>query len=329
MAGRAVRVGVIGRGFGARVVAPAFERTDGCAVVDVVSPRDDAAVRALCAREDVDLVSIHSPPFLHLDHVRRAVEAGHAVLCDKPFGCAASQAAEMVALADEAGVVHLVNFEMRFDPVRRRLRDLVASGAVGDVEHLHCSAFLSISRVPVRRYGWLFDAERGGGWIGAWGSHLVDFVRWALGEVVEARAQLRTAVPERPDADGRLHRCTAEDGFSGLLRTAGGTTVAIDSTSAAPVTLAPTMTAFGSAGMLEVTPDQRIVRREREGAREEATFDHSPADLGVPMGRWAEVVRDAVRAGSAPPGSPTFADGLACRRVLDDLRRSPVRAVDE
>jgi predicted dehydrogenase len=50
-----VRVGVIGTGFGADVVVPAFSVTSGCEVVDIVTPRDDAAVAALCARTDVDL----------------------------------------------------------------------------------------------------------------------------------------------------------------------------------------------------------------------------------------------------------------------------------
>ena len=53
-----VRVGVIGLGFGGRVVAPSFASTEGCTVVDVVSPRDDKAVAALCTRRDVDLISV-------------------------------------------------------------------------------------------------------------------------------------------------------------------------------------------------------------------------------------------------------------------------------
>src|SRR5207237_281137 len=70
-----VRVGVIGRGFGARIVAPVFEETEGCEVVDVVSPRDDDAVRALCSRADVGVVAVHSPPFCHRDLVLRALDA--------------------------------------------------------------------------------------------------------------------------------------------------------------------------------------------------------------------------------------------------------------
>ena len=81
---RPVRVGIIGTGFGARVVAGAFDAAD-CDVTDVVTARDASAVRALC-RSDVDLVAVHSPPFLHASHVAMAVDAGRAVLCDKPFG---------------------------------------------------------------------------------------------------------------------------------------------------------------------------------------------------------------------------------------------------
>jgi predicted dehydrogenase len=94
-----VRVGVIGTGFGARVVAPVFAATPGCAVVDVVSARDAGAVDALCARADVDLVSVHSPPFLHRAHVESAVAAGRSVLCDKPFGRDRGDAAAMVDAA--------------------------------------------------------------------------------------------------------------------------------------------------------------------------------------------------------------------------------------
>src|SRR4029077_15295081 len=78
-----VKVTVVGTGFGARVVAPAFAATAGCEVVDVVSPRDERAGLRAIARPDVSLVSVHSPPFLHATHVRAALSEGKAVLCDK------------------------------------------------------------------------------------------------------------------------------------------------------------------------------------------------------------------------------------------------------
>src|SRR5262245_14015019 len=144
-----IRVGIIGRGFGQRVVARAYADTEGCQVVEVVSPRDEGAVAALCARGDVDLITVHSPPFLHLDNVRRAIETGHAVVCDKPFGRHAGDAKEMWGLAEEAGVVNIANFETRFDPTRSRLRALVREGRVGNPENLQCTYIMNISRFPL------------------------------------------------------------------------------------------------------------------------------------------------------------------------------------
>ncbi len=319
--GSTVRVGVIGRGFGARVVAPVFAETEGCEVVDVVSPRDETAVRELCGRDDVDLVAVHSPPFLHVEHVRAAVESGKAVLCDKPFGRSVDDAATMCDLADDAGVLHLLNFEFRCHPAREELRGLMLGGAVGAVEHVQWSQFSAGSRFPLRRFGWLFDRDLGGGWIGAWGSHAIDFLLWSLGTLPDASADLRTTIAERPDVDGRLRRCTAEDGFTASLRSSAGVTVTIDTTVVAPVTLAGRLTVIGSHGVLEAVGDHRITLRTDTGLTEQFELGHGTGDPHlVPMRRWAVVVRDAVRRGAAAPGTPTFADGLACAEVMDALR---------
>jgi len=316
-----VRIGIVGRGFGARVVAPVFAETEGCEVVDVVSARDDAAVRELCARADLDLVAVHSPPFLHPTHVGYALDAGHAVLCDKPFGRNAQDAAAMLDHARAAGALHLGNLEFRYQPGRVALRELANSGAVGTVEHVEVAQFSAGSRVPLRNYGWLFDVERGGGWIGAWGSHFLDYVRWAFGEVVECGAQLRTDIKERPDADGVLHECTAEDAFVAWLRTERDVSITIDTTFVAPVNLPSRVTLIGSDGVLELRSDHRITRTTADGSEDVFHLDVTAADPHlIPMQRWAEVVRDAVRAGEAPEDAATLEDGLACAQMMDRLR---------
>jgi len=312
-------VGVIGRGFGSRVVAPIFEETDGCEVIEVVSARDAGAVGELCARRDLDLVAVHSPPFLHLEHVRLAIEAGHGVLCDKPFGRSAHEAAEMSALAAEAGVVGLVNFQFRYGNARRKLRELVESGAIGEPEHLQSSIMLAITRSPLREFGWLFDAELGGGWIGAGGSHSIDFFRWLFGDVDEVRCSTWTTIDERPDSDGTMRRCTAEDGFSALLRSTSGVRAVFDSSFAAPVNLPSLVTVSGAQGVIELAGEGSLTLTGADGER--ASFDFTAEDRNQAFRRWAEVVRDAVRSGEVAPGAATFADGLACARVLDAMRQ--------
>jgi predicted dehydrogenase len=323
-----VKVAVVGTGFGARVVAPAFEAADGCEVVEVVSPRDEHAVTRAIERLDVDLVSVHSPPFLHAPHVRAALEAGKAVLCDKPFAMDADQAR---ALADEAAAaraIALCNFEFRFHPVRRLLRELVRTNKLGRVEHVQWTHLSAGSRVPMRRYGWLFDRARGGGWIGAWASHAVDTIRWCFGEVVGVDARSRIDVTERPDEHGRMQTCTAEDGLAATLAVDGGISVSIDSTFVASANVPPRLVVVGGSGVCEVLADERVVLRHPDGLREDLTpAARSPRARDRhddPMRRFAEVVRDVVTSGEVPPGIPTFADGLACDLVLDQLRAAPV-----
>jgi predicted dehydrogenase len=325
---KSVRVGVIGRGFGARVVAPMFEATDGCEVVDVVSPRDDGAVSELCNRTDVDLVSVHSPPFMHLEHVRRAVDGGHAVLCDKPFGCNATEAEEMCNLARDAGIVNLLNYEFRVHPVRSQLRALALDGAVGTVEHVQWTSFAGLWRSPLRNYGWVFDASRGGGWVRVFASHNLDFINWTFGRIVEASAQLRTTIAERPDADGTARACTAEDGFIATLLTDHGISATIDATATGGVDRPTRVTVVGSDGVLEMLSENvhevggRILLHTPERSAEVYQIDSWTDPSGhddTAMGPWAKLIRDAVRDGEPDPLMPTFADGLACARVMDQL----------
>jgi len=321
-----VRIAVVGTGFGRRVVAPVYAQTEGCEVVDVVSARDEEAVRALVCRGHVDVVSVHSPPFLHAPHVLTALEAGKAVVCDKPFALDADEAASLETAADDAGALALCNFEFRYAPARELLREMVNDGTVGRVEHVQSIHHSSGSRVPLRPWGWLFDRALGGGWIGAWASHAVDSLRFLLGaEVSHASAVLHTDVRERPDADGALHVCTAEDGLSASLVLDSGATVSIDSGFAACATTPPRFTVYGDNAVIECVADERLVIRRADGRRENVDVaDGAATDRHLePMRRFAEVVRDAVHSGEVPTHAPKFSDGRACDEVLDRLRAAP------
>ncbi len=314
---RPLRVGIIGTGFGARVVAGAFRAT-GSEVTGIVTARDPAAVRALC-RSDVDLVSVHSPPFLHAAHVGMAVDAGRAVLCDKPFGTSTEEACAMAERARVAGVVNLVNFEFRFQPARLIMRQLLESGAIGIPEHLAYTAFTSGSRVPPRPWGWLFDRSRGGGWIGAFGSHAIDMVRWLLGEITGADAVTWITVADRPDSDGKVHRCDAEDSFSGWMELASGATASVDSSFACGASVTPRIVVTGSDGALENVGDARVVLHRPDGTREQFDVPPAPGDPHtVAMEAWAGAIGRAVSDGIQV--APTFADGVACMRVMEQWR---------
>jgi predicted dehydrogenase len=230
----------------------------------------------------------------------------------------ADEAAEMLELADANEVVHGVNFEFRHHPARKRVHELVRGGHIGPVEHVQWTYTGAVFRRPLREYGWLFDRSRGGGWVGAWGSHAVDALRWLVGEVRDATARCRITIPERPDRDGRPHAVDAEDAFTAWLDIEPGATAVLDSSSAAAASVAHRIVVTGAEGVIEVVADAKVVWRRADGTRDEFVVDETAADPHlVPMRAWAEIVRDAVREGA--PLTPSFVDGLACRRVLDRL----------
>src|SRR5262249_24556043 len=151
-----------------------------------------------------------------------------------------------------------------------------------------------------RPYGWSFDAALGGGWIRLSGSHLIDFLRWTLGEIADATGAVRTTITERADGDGCARRCTAEDGYTAGLVTAAGPTATIESRATSSALRANRLTVVGSDAVLELSnenpreEDARIVRYTSENTQELFTFAQGDTYLSQ-MRQWAEVIRDAVR----------------------------------
>lgn len=298
---------VIGTGFGKHAAAPVYE---GLGLdVEVISPRDDAAVKSAIA-SDADLVSVHSPPFMHVDHVNAAIDHGRAVLCDKPFGRNAKEAESMRDRARGAGVLNFLNFEFRFNESWAKLKQLADDGTIGTPIHLNWSFYGNGLRG--RKYGWINDRELGGGWIGAYGSHLIDFTRWLFdSEVADCGGVTRI--------DGSPPGATAEDAYSAWFTMANGRTAAHDTGFAGAVPLAPRATLLGSDGSIELKADtELIVYRPGE---EPLTFEFPPAPRRSPppaLAAFLGNVVDAVRTGSQI--SPSFDDGVAVAHAMDLLR---------
>ena len=302
-----MKVVVIGTGFGKHAAAPVYESLG--LDVEVISPRDDAAVKTAIA-SDVDLISVHSPPFMHVDHVNAAIDHGHPVLCDKPFGRNAAEAETMRDRATEAGVLHFMNFEFRFNEAWATLKQLADDGTIGTPVHLNWSFYGS--GIRGRPYGWINDRERGGGWIGAYGSHLIDFTRWLFNsEVADCGGVTRI--------DGSPPEATAEDAYSAWFTMSNGSTAAHDTGFAGAVPLAPRATLLGSDGSIELTADTKLVVY-RPGEDPQA-FEFPPAPRRSPppaLSSFLGEVVEAVRTGTQI--APSFDDGVAAARAMDQLR---------
>jgi len=315
-----MKVAVIGRGFGAYAMKPAFEGRGW--EVELVPSRDEAAVAAACDGP-FDLIAVHSPPFQHREHVLKAIAAGKDVLCDKPFGRNGAEAREMRDAAKAAGILHFVNFEFRFDAARSKVEELLSSGAIGKVQH--ASYFTCNNFMLGRDHGWLNEAERAGGWLGALGSHIIDMMRWQLGsDVVDCGGMSRLDLPTRSDGDGGQVAGTPEDAFAFWMTFANGATATVEAASASAVNLPQRVVYLGTEGAVEVSGDDSITL-VREG-KEPEKFDFTP-DAGAAMfaslGDWVGAVEEALK--TRKQIVPSFDEGVAVGEVMDKLKERFVR----
>jgi predicted dehydrogenase len=210
-----VTAAVVGTGFIGVVHVEALRRL-GVDVLGVVGSTPERAAQkpglpdpypsfeAMLADERVRVVHITSPNHLHFEHARAALEAGKHVVCEKPLAMNSEETGELLALAERSGLVHAVNFNIRFYPQVQEAAARVAAGELGDV-HLVSGGYLQDWLLLETDWNWRLDPEHGGSLraVGDIGSHWLDLMTFVTGSRVEAvMAELVTVVPVRREPTG-------------------------------------------------------------------------------------------------------------------------------
>lgn len=335
-----IRVAILGTSFGRLVQAPGFLRHPGFELVAIAGRDGDKAARLatelgvpkgygdwreLLAQEKPELVSIATPVDLHHDMFLAAIASGAHVHCEKPTALNRWQAVAMRDAALAAGRVAGINHEFRFFPARAHALALVRSGAIGRVRRVEILGRYPIwARADSRPMTWLADARRGGGILGALGSHHTDCLRTMLGEPTSVLASVRTDQPKR-GAD----TATADDACTIHYTFAGGATALIDLSAAVPYRWERFEVHGEEASLrwdeggyqlwrLEAGKEPELLTTPAEFAL--AHDDKDPALL-APFGVMVDRLHRAIRQGE--PLSPSFAaDAVPVQCALDACRAS-------
>ena len=347
-----IRIGIIGAGFARTTQIPGFKHCQGAKIVAIASghrenaeavarefdiPNVEDDWRHLVARDDVDLVSIVTPVVTHCEMTLAALDAGKAVLCEKPMAMNAEEARRMWARAQEKGVLALIDHELRFLPGRQTVAKLIRDGAFGRIRHAR-TFFSSGQRADVNRpWNWWSDVKQGGGALGAIGSHLVDASRWLLNtEVSEVMCDLATRIRERKDENGKTREVTTDDEANLLLRfdesdlTESGTGNAAMSMVQAGAS-AHLIEIYGSSGAVRVDGMGQVwTAKSHDTDWTELKTDRGELAPGMAEGIWSrgftafskQIVAALREGGTTVEGAATFADGYRTQLVLDAARRS-------
>jgi predicted dehydrogenase len=341
-----LRVAIIGTGFGRLVQAVGFQRHEGFELV-AIAGTGEAKTREIAAQLGIagafddwrrmldqvrpDLVSVVTPVDLHHPMMLAALERGAHVLCEKPTALHRFQAAEMRDAARSAGRVAAINHEFRFFPARAHALALARRGDIGTPRRGEILGRYPLwSRPETRGWTWLSDARRGGGVLGALGSHHTDCLRLFFGEPISVWASVRVDQPRRgPTADQPDQRlATADDGCTVQYEFASGATALFDLSASAPYRW-ERFEIHGSDATLRWDETGyrlwRIVAGKEPELLElsaELRLDPRPGDhaLVAPFGVMVDRLHRALD-GRAEM-EPNFDDAVAVQSALDAARES-------
>lgn len=344
-----VRIGFIGSGFARRVQLPALAfvpATKPTAIASGYRANAEAVAREfglphvfsdgteLARSADVDLVIVSSTPDSHARYAIAALEAGKHVLCEKPLAIDAFEAAQMVAAsAQHPDSLAWIDHELRYEPNRRRARELIRSNAIGELRHIELSLkpYLRGDGRPQASdapFTWWSDAARGGGILGAVGSHLIDLCRfWTGSEITYVAGLVETFVTQRRDETGQARPVTADDFASCVLRSGSGVVATITLSAVAHHGPGHLGQVTGSEGTLLLSGETKLELGKSGGPLEDISAPDDLWEQTKPNNMWARsfvrLMREMVQVirGGTPEGEPaTFRDGWQVQRVLDAIR---------
>jgi len=242
-----IRVGLIGAGWMGRAHAAAFEgaarifgsepatlRIMAVADVSEAAARDFAGRfgvarwttdwRSIVADPALDVIDITTPNDVHPEIALAAIAAGKHVYCEKPMANTAAEARAMSAGAKAAGVVTLVGFNYLCSPIQAYARQLIESGALGDIFHFRGTFDNDYMVDPSFPYTWRTDAKVAGnaGALGDMASHVLSLAHYLVGEVVEVSGARQILHPKRKDAAGTSREVGNDDLAHFICRFANG-----------------------------------------------------------------------------------------------------------
>jgi len=199
-----IGLGVIGFGGFAMFAVQQFLQIPGVRLRGMSGTHREPAYRAaerygvqveemetMLAREDVNLVYIATPPFLHHSQGMAALKSGKHVIVEKPMALTLEQAHEMAAFAKKNDLLLVVNLMQRYNALYDSVKRLIEEKPLGDLLHAYFENYATDEGLPPGH--WFWDKEKSGGIFIEHGVHFFDMFEGWLGggEILGAQSSLR------------------------------------------------------------------------------------------------------------------------------------------
>ncbi len=189
-----LNIGIVGAGGFAAFASKAFLQIPGIRIAAIMDSNEAAAeilakeVKAsvyldlslLLADKEIDLVYIATPPFLHYQQSKMALQAGKHVICEKPAALKTSEAEALQALAKEMDLLYVVNLMQRYNPLYDIVKKIVEQKLLGEFLHGFFENYASDENLQADH--WFWEEDKSGGIFIEHGVHFFDMFSGWLGQ---------------------------------------------------------------------------------------------------------------------------------------------------
>lgn len=168
-------------------------------------PKWYSAYEEVLEDDEVSVVDLVTPNHLHLAMIEQAIRKGKHVLCEKPLTVTRTEAEAVVKAVQTSDVSLGMIFNYRFAPALMKAKEMLDKGLLGRIYNFRGEYYHTGYQDPERPLTWRMDfSKSGGGALVDMGVHVIDLVRYLLGDFDSVQAMTETYIAERPLEKGSM-----------------------------------------------------------------------------------------------------------------------------
>ncbi len=221
---RKLKIAIAGTGFGASVHLPALQNSENLVPTSFFHHKKSKAkdiekkygIRCydnwheVVSNNSIDGIIIATPPFARFELAREALRNNKHLLLEKPVAMSSNEIKELQRIALHSNLSVCVDFEYRVVPLFLQAKEIINQNKIGEIFLIKLDWIMSSRSNPKREWNWYSLAEKGGGVIGALGTHAFDILHWFFGDIKKVSAQTSTSITQRPKLNN-MKNVTSED----------------------------------------------------------------------------------------------------------------------
>ena len=162
--------------------------------------RSESDWHALIEADDIQVINITTPNYLHFEIAEKAIKAGKHVFCEKPVGRSPEETLLIAKSASSSNITTGVGYNYRWAPLIQHAHKLIKSEKLGKITHYRGRFFAGYGKNPHGALSWRFkESQAGYGTLLDLVSHVIDTALFLSGPISRVVSQKHTIIKERPE----------------------------------------------------------------------------------------------------------------------------------